>query len=336
MKTCLVTTTINVPTVLALYQKFNPGTALAVFDQKTPQKAVRWCEEHDIRYLTPEMQDELYPKFSELLGWNCVARRNIGYLQAASDVVVTIDDDNIPLTDDYFLHFEQMGYGFSGLQAGRGVGDWFDAGSFQFPIGEEPVVQRGMPQELETYISFAPVTDAKIGMIQGVILGDPDTSAVDRISKRPQVHVVSEIFQNGVAVAPRTFTPVNTQNTGFHKSLLPAMLLCPQFGRYDDIFASLICQRVMWPDKFHVLHGKPFVLQQRVRTDHLRDLAAEQWGAEHAAEFARLLFSMPVEKMPTIIDRVRYIHTQMSMVKWWPEGVPELAAAWLEEMEKVL
>ena len=50
----------------------------------------------------------------------------------------------------------------------------------------------------------------------------------------------------------------------------------------------------------------------------------------HAAEFARLLFSMPVEKMPTIIDRVRYIHTQMSMVKWWPEGVPELAAALAE------
>ena len=337
MKTCLVTTTINVPTVLALYQKFNPGTALAVFDKKTPVKAAKWCEEHDIRFLTPEMQDELYPKFSELLGWNCVARRNIGYLQAAADVIVTIDDDNIPLTDDYFLHFEQMGFPFNGLQTGYGRGDWFDAASLQFPITGDPAVQRGMPQELLPPTPFfQPATDAKIGVLQGCILGDPDTSAVDRISKRPQVHLVSEIFQNGVAVAPYTFTPVNTQNTGFHKSLLPAMLLCPQFGRYDDIFASLICQRVMWPDKFHVLHGKPFVLQQRVRTDHLRDLAAEQWGAEHAAEFARLLFSMLVEKMPTIIDRVRYIHTQMSMVKWWPQGIPKLAGAWLDEVEKVL
>jgi len=337
MKTCLVITTINVPSVLVLYNKFNPSTTLVIFDKKTPPKAEKFCHEHDIRFLHPEMQADLYPKFSELLGWNCVARRNIGYLQAAADIVITIDDDNIPLTDDYFLHFEQMNYPFNGLQTGYGRGDWFDAASLQFPISGLPAVQRGTPQELPLLpLTFASVIDAKIGILQGCILGDPDTSAVDRISKCPQVHVVSEIFQNGVAVAPYTFTPVNTQNTGFHKSLLPAMLLCPQFGRYDDIFASLITQRVMWPDKFHVLHGKPFVLQQRMRSDHLRDLAAEQWGAEHAAEFAKLLLAMPVEKIPTILERVRYVHNQMSLIKWWPEGVYELASAWLEECEKIL
>ena len=80
MKTCLVTTTINVPTVLALYQKFSPGTALAVFDQEDTAEGgevVRGAR-HPLSH-SENAGMTLYPKFSELLGWNCVARRNIGY-----------------------------------------------------------------------------------------------------------------------------------------------------------------------------------------------------------------------------------------------------------------
>ena len=51
-------------------------------------------------YLDIEYQEENFKEFSDLLGWNTIRRRNIGYLEALKnnyDIIASIDDDNIPL-----------------------------------------------------------------------------------------------------------------------------------------------------------------------------------------------------------------------------------------------
>src|SRR5262249_52413357 len=120
----------------------------------------------------------------------------------------------------------------------------------------------------------------------GIILGDPDTTAVARYQRHPVVHTVSEMYRAGVVADNRAFVPVNSQNTAFLAEFAPCFLMCPQFGRYDDIFAGLIAQRCMRERGYHLHLGRPFVWQERNAHDPQADLAAENWGNAHVARFA--------------------------------------------------
>ena len=97
MNTALITTTVNVPKVLALYRKLGPGVHFFVTgDEKTPPvdtwdfdwAAIDLSKWH---YFSAEQQKYLGWKCSELIGWNCVQRRNIALLEAVkagADILV--------------------------------------------------------------------------------------------------------------------------------------------------------------------------------------------------------------------------------------------------------
>ena len=56
----------------------------------------------DCIYLDPKEQEERYKEVSDLIGWNCIQRRNIGFLEAyrlGAEIVASVDDDNIPYPD---------------------------------------------------------------------------------------------------------------------------------------------------------------------------------------------------------------------------------------------
>jgi hypothetical protein len=105
MKKFIVTTTINSPTEAT--QKFcdiadkKDFIFVIVGDTKTPHDEYeKLVEDHkNVVYLTPDVQDELYPALSEIIGWKTIQRRNIGFVfayQNGADIVATVDDDNIP------------------------------------------------------------------------------------------------------------------------------------------------------------------------------------------------------------------------------------------------
>src|SRR5207249_4640766 len=53
-------------------------------------------------YLSPEDQKKIDPELSDLIGWNCLQRRNLGFIWASrqgATAVATVDDDNIPYDD---------------------------------------------------------------------------------------------------------------------------------------------------------------------------------------------------------------------------------------------
>src|SRR5215472_7731840 len=132
MKTGLITTTIHTPTVLGLYRRaVANGVAKDVQffiagDLKTPDLFDGpWV------YLSPELQQASW-KSSRVLPWNSITRRNMALLAAlewGAEIIVTIDDDNIPLDTDYFMHFENVfSRPFDGLCMDSNTG-WFDVGS---------------------------------------------------------------------------------------------------------------------------------------------------------------------------------------------------------------
>ncbi len=339
MKIALVTTTINVPHVLKLYRACDEDVRFFVaIDQKTPEAAVNLCQYDIPNTQVCFIQDQEQWACSELIGWNTIGRRSIAILEAlkwGAEIIVTIDDDNAPLSLDYFDRFEMvLGAPFSGLSA-TGA-EWFDPGCLLHPYARH----RGFPYLEESAPSFGTIVGAKTGVAAGLCLGDPDISAIDRISQRPIVQNVSQIGANGVVVEPATgrWTVFNSQNTAFLRELAPAFLMVPQFRRYDDIFASLIAQRVM-RETGHVVHfGHPFVWQQRNQHNLLNDLEAETWGMRHVVAFADWLDQLQLSTNGSVLDNVRRIYDRMEppSLSWMSAGVSELGQAWCDDVEKVL
>jgi len=330
MKIALITTTIHTPKVLALYRKHaetlpDDFRTFIAGDLKTPDLFDGpWV------YLDPVQQQAAW-KTSRVLPWNSITRRNIALLEAlkwGAELIITIDDDNIPITSDYFDHFElTMAKPFNGLRVASSTG-WFDVGQMVFPTASH----RGFPAEKLGVHALNPCVGANIGVCAGVVLGDPDIAAVTRIATHPITHVASEVLRAGVVVD--ALTVFNTQNTAVLRRFAPCLLCCPQFGRYDDIFASLICQRMMRDEGYYVHFGQPFVWQERNPHDLNADLEQEVFGMKHVVHLAGVLDHMKtfaVDKHP-----VRQMYDVISHVGWCPDGVAELADTWMTDVESVL
>ncbi len=347
-KIALVTTTINVPHVLRLYRKYGPDVQFFVIgDRKTPHAEVDdLCRSiGKATYYSPELQSELGYACSKLIGWDCVQRRNIGFLEAlkwGADMIVTVDDDNIPMDRAYFYRFwGLLNKPFSGLSAVAplGEGGWFNAGELLDP----PVSHRGFPLEKERtdalgavdpYQQFTHVVDAQIGVAAGLWMGDPDISALERGQDAPLVRGISEVGRAGVATSPGTWTVFNSQNTAFRRELTPAMMMWPGVGRYDDICASLVCQRLMRERDLHTHFGQPFVYQQRNAHDWLRDLEQEMWGMQHILELADAIGLGKVVPGPSVIENLREVYRRLPA--FVPSIVKECGQAWLEDCEKAM
>jgi hypothetical protein len=306
LKTALITTTINVPHVLHLYRKYGPPTNQMQYfiaaDLKTPESQCQ-MEQHQ-NLLTVEYQKSLRYKCSGLIGWNSIQRRNIALLEAldwGADIIVSIDDDNVPMGADYFYSFEHaLELPFDGLSI---EGAWFDVGRLLDP----PAVHRGFPTQVGLpELKVNPITDAKIGVAAGICLGDPDTTAVNRIANRPTVHRVSELLNAGIVIDPKnTRTVFNSQNTAIIRELAPAWFVWPGVGRYDDIMASLVVQRVMRDRGYHIHFGRPYVWQQRNRHDLTHDFVAELWGMQNFLKIAEILDKCFLPSGTTVIEDTR-------------------------------
>lgn len=195
MKTALVTTTINIPTVLALYRKLGPDVEIFVTgDMKTPvPEAYQFMAELGCIAKVPQEQEGW--ACSELIGWNTIRRRNIAVLEAlkwGADVIVTIDDDNIPL--GYYFHEIRSAFQLEvetpfgsawsdGLHNGLSIttaNGWFDPGRLMVP----PTKHRGFPHEkLDPGFVVEPAVGRRVGVVAGLCLGDPDIDAVTRIAR---------------------------------------------------------------------------------------------------------------------------------------------------------
>lgn len=340
MQIALVTTTINIPKVLELYRAYSKDVAMFVIgDMKTPHEEVaHLCRKVDAEYYTPDRQKNFGYACSDLLGWNCIQRKNIGYLEAlksGADVILTTDDDNLPV-DRWFWEYLILGFepAFSGIEVSSPTG-WFDSGQLLTPT----VRHRGLPIDLANSIpALHPVTNVKVGVVAGLWVGDADVDATHRIAIPPQVHSATELAQAGVVVHPGTTTVFNAQNVAFRRELTPAMFLAPGLGRSDDIFASLIAQRVMREHGMQVRIGKPFTAcwQDRSPQSLLDDLRDEHFGMQNVELFAEYLDKNPLDMDETVISYLRWMYDDLKACAFWPHQASQCAEAFLTDCESVL
>ena len=338
MQISLISTSINVPKVLALYRKLGPDVKFFVaIDEKTPEEAINFC-----RYDIPNcevlfIQDQQKWKCSELLGWNNDSRRDIALLEAVkwgAEIIVSIDDDMIPLGLDFFERFEIMlSEPYSGLQFGS-PGEWCDVGKFTLPSA----AQRGLPLGKATANKFSFVNDVQIGAMQGIILGTPDTDAGTTMALRPFVHSATDILRHGFVIDPLAKSVMNSQITAFRRELAPCFAQFYRFqGRNTDIMASLIMRRIMRERGFYTYFGPPFGFHNRSERDPKKDLEAEKWGVKNVELFSNYLDGYVFEPgINTPLEQTRDLYEDLEHAAYWPKGCSEAALAFLEDMESVL
>lgn len=341
MKIALCTTTIHVPHALKLMRKCSANVEMFVaMDERTPDAACVLMHDVGANY---HMAGTNAWKCSSAIGWNTLARRNIAFLEAlkwGADVIYSWDNDNLPIGTDHFDLIENLlrwstppaqSIGdFNGIKVSN-RGDWFDPGSLLVP----PTRQRGMPWNQRAMNWAEPVVDAKIGVVSGLIVGDTDCDASTRIEKAPDIGSVHILGQAGVVVDPNNWTIFNSQSTAIIRELMPAFFMMPGTGRHDDVFGSLIVQRVARERGYHVHLGKPFCHQARNPHNLITDLRAEIDGMENVEKLADLLdhIQLPAKD---VIEDTRIIYEQLMHCSFIPEESAHAGLVWLEDCEGVM
>lgn len=340
LRTVLITTTINLPRVLERYRALGPEVAIIVAgDKKTPHQETRAFINGlgNALYLSDDDQAKHGYESSEIIGWNKIMRRNIALLEAIKlrpEIIISIDDDNLPIGSDYFGCFQNiLGTPYAGVMASSPNG-WFNVGALLSPA----VYHRGFSYEQRpppALFQFRPAVGKRVGVAAGLWLGDPDIDAMDRIVNQPLVLHFSDVLHQGVLVDNSNYSPFNSQNTGFLAELAPLLMVLVGVGRYDDIWASYIAERVMRDMDCFVHYGKPYVWQERNPQNRWKNLKDEVLGMEFTPQFCRDLQAMQLGD-GTVVDRLEQLYRQLRGKSYLPPVVLELGEAWIRDVRRAL
>ena len=338
-KIALITTTTKVPTALAAYRDLNKDVMFFIAgDRETPHQELKHFASSlgNTIYYSDIDQEKLGYRSSELIVWNRVMRRNIALLEAIKyrvDIIITVDDDNMPMDKDYFNAFTRiLTQPFSGLGVTSNDG-WFNIGEYLIP----QIYHRGFPYERRhskhDYI-IRYVQGVKIGVAAGLWLGDPDIDAMERITNRTRVNQITEVAQRGLCVANNAFSPFNSQNTAYISELAPLCMVWVGVGRYDDIWASYVAQRIMSTLDYHVCYGPPFVWQERNLHNLWQNLRDEIFGMEYTIKFCDDLAKADIGE-GAVLDKLKRLYEYLKNKDYLPVEAYELGKAWCEDIERI-
>ena len=265
-KQVIVTTTINPPTkALKKFAALKDWHLVVIGDKKTPTP----YHIEGATYLSPEDQEKLYPELSERIGWNCMQRRNIGFVWArrqGAERIATVDDDNIPMD----------GWGDNCIVDTAVETKLYKTNALCFdPVGATEyshLWHRGFPLQWlaeRDYSSFEMRT-LRADVEAGFWNGDPDIDAVCRMEHAP----ATEFSDKSFPMTGDTIAPFNSQNTILSARMFPDYFLFPKIGRMDDIWGSFWLQ-----SKGHnVVFTKASVFQDRNVHDLTIDFKHEVLG----------------------------------------------------------
>jgi hypothetical protein len=265
----VVCTTINSPTeAIEKYDALSDWFLVVVGDHKTPSN---YKLKNGI-YLSPNDQIKISEELSNLIGWNCIQRRNFGLLYAfnsGAEVICTVDDDNIPLD----------GWGENLLINSKLTVKQYEISEIAFdPIGptnHPELWHRGFPLELipyrdystSTYIELTPDIQADFWN------GDPDIDAFCRLEHKPECLFT----ENNFPFTSNKLSPFNSQNTFINRKAAADYFLFPHVGRMDDIWAAYY----VLSKGNRVVYNKASVYQQRNVHNLIDDMKKEYIGYEN-------------------------------------------------------
>lgn len=306
MQKAIVTTTINAPT--PALKKFIAIAAdhdwhvFIVGDKKTPAGPYRQIASivKHVTYIDPEAQEAISQELSDLIGWNCIQRRNFGFIAAykwGADIIATVDDDNIPL--------ENWGKDLLvGTNADVQVYPYKEdvsAEMFLFdplaPTTHGPNMwHRGFPVQMlkgRTRLAEPAVQNRFVAVQADLWNGEPDIDAICRIARGSKPVSFKTTTKAYAGAKPG---PFNSQNTFVHRSVLRDYFMFPHIGRMDDIWASYYLQAT---HPGQMAYGPASVRQDRNDHNLVKDLEAELIGYNNSQAFAQAMFDSKITHQET-------------------------------------
>lgn len=289
MNKVIVTTTIYPPSKATLkFARMKDWSFIIVGDKKTPHKAY---DNIEATYLHPDLQERLYKDLSDVIGWNKIMRRNIGFVHAyhelRADIIASVDDDNIP--------YDNWG---TSLYIGRPtICDYYETKLLAAdPLSTTNINQlwhRGYPLELirtrhqVEYKGRQEITP----LVQADLWdGDPDIDAMARLTRNELVKfsVNGPYFFN-------TISPFNSQNTFLARQVIPYYTVLPYVGRMDDIWGGYILQS-KFPNS--LIFNRASVYQDRNNQDLIKNLENEIIGYRNTLNFIKGNASLSLPFIP--------------------------------------
>jgi hypothetical protein len=336
-RVALVNTTIHVPRCLenylanaAQYGHAEQVSVIVVGDRKTPAEAGEFLRDLSHRYPSrityldlPAQQKLLrrWPALDLTLRYNCIQRRNVGYLQAAldeADVIIAVDDDNFVTDEDYIGAHLAVGRE-TRVPVVSDASGWWNVCQLLKCDPPRRFYHRGYPKSRQDWKE--PRHEVQSEVVRPVVnaglwLRNPDVDATANIEEPLNVVSVERVAgQNVCALARETWCPFNSQNTAFDIKTLPAMYLVVmhdyyrgyRIGRLDDIWMSYFLRAIADQLGDSVLYGPPLVVQDRNPHDFTRDLAEELGGYILTEKIVEYLRSFQT-------DSCTYFHSYLELI----------------------
>jgi glycosyltransferase involved in cell wall biosynthesis len=290
MKITVVMTTINNPANLEkiLVSMSKDDHLVIAGDRKTPKIRV-----YDDRVSYLDIGKQVDMTVNPIgVPFDSIQRRNMAYLYAikylCQDAIITVDDDNFMEPNWVQEHKEAVLETKGEFCNPCNLLNIFLSNNCDFHDDCYNIVHRGVTfsqhykyQGINFYSN-----KANVGVNAGMWTGDPDINAYDRVL-HPNITSARKHGADSIMVDPKKWmTPFNSQNTIIIDKLFPALFLIPMYvniydhtiGRYDDIWQSYICQKIMAHHNLHVRFGTPFVHQNRNEHNLDRDIKEEFIG----------------------------------------------------------
>ena len=248
-----------------------------------------------------------FPDLDAIIPYNTDNRRNIGYLIAyerGRECIIALDDDNYPTEEDFFGQHGIVGK-IATLPTISSNSGWYNVCDMLELEGDHRVYPRGYPYAKRwVKDEKSTITDAigRVVVNAGLWLDDPDIDAVTRLN-RP-IKATGLRRYDHLVLDPSTNCPFNTQNTAFHRDILPSyyyVVMGENLGglkidRYGDIWSSYLSRKVIDRMDDRVAFGKPLTIHRRHEHDLLKDLGQEYWGMVLTNRLIELLSNITLTK----------------------------------------
>jgi hypothetical protein len=266
MKKVIITTTINQPTeAIEKFDSMADWELVVSGDLKTPSNYAL----KNGKYISPSEQELFDKTLSNLIGWNCIQRRNFATLFALkelkADIIAAIDDDNIPLP----------GWG-EHLMLGKHNVSTFETEQVVFEplnVTNHPELwHRGYPVQLlhSRSSKYIGKHTYEFDIQADLWNGDPDVDAICRIAMSP--NVTFDVCNHYTSTAK--FSPFNSQNTFLTRRVAKHFMVLPDVQRMDDIWAAYYVESL----GFKPVYAPASVVQIRNEHNLVKDLENEMIG----------------------------------------------------------
>jgi hypothetical protein len=233
----VVVTTIQAPTEPVREFASLPGCHLvACGDQKTPHD----FDVPNCSYLSPTMQEELFPVLSSALPWNHYVRKNLGYayaIRSNPEAIAESDDDNSPV-DEWPTSF--INVSFSKTAIGPPIANPF------LHFTKDYVWPRGLPLDAVkgAGLDLVDRESPNVLVIQSMVDGDPDVDAIFRLTATSNPRFEAN---EPIALDSHVYAPFNSQATIWKQGSFELMYLPSTVTfRFTDILRSWVAQRILW------------------------------------------------------------------------------------------